>query len=775
MLLPPRITNLLLKVRDFLRRRPPLAIASGSVLMLCFLPVLLFLLTQAGLFGSIPGKKALQQHHNLEAARIFSVDEVMIGTFHIENRVSVTLDSVSPFFISCLLATEDVRFYDHNGVDLRSWGRVFFLGLLGGNEEVGGGSTLTQQLAKAWFPRRSYFFLSLPINKFREIATAMALERTFSKTEILELYLNSVSFGEDIFGIEAAARRYFAKPASRLLAHESALLVGMLKGPSLYHPVRNPEAARERRNLCLRQMVKYQHLTTFQSDSLQYLGLGASYRRPTHHEGMAPHFREMLRQDLAQWAKEYEARTGETIDIYRSGLRIHTTLHSHMQAAAEQALKDQMRILQKRFDAHWKGANKRKASKGLVDDMIRRTAAARNLGTLPPDSLAAQLARQPALPGFSWNESTAPFSALDSIIQEAFLLNAGLLAVDPTTGHIKAWVGGIDHRHRAFDQITAQRQPGSVFKPVVYAAALEQGVDPCSYISNEWESYEEGQQWIPRNADGQYGGMYSMEGAIANSVNVVAARLIQQIGVRAVLDLAPKLGIRSELPAVASLALGAGEVDLLDIVSAFGVFANQGKLVMPRYLLRIEDRDGKVLADYSAQDFGTVAVQPRTAAMMNDMLQAVVREGTARSLITRHRLKMPLAGKTGTTQNQSDGWFVAYNPALVVGARVGGEDLRIHWRSLSQGQGASTALPIVGSFLQSVMGNPTFDHVHKSRFPSLEETWREELDCEGFSFPLAMSEFKVWFRAREIADSLQLLGLPVPDSIRFYLQSDSGQ
>ena len=775
MSLPPRFIESLLRVRNFLRQRPRLAYSAGAVLMLCFLPVLLFLLTQLGLFGRIPGKKSLREHHNLEAARIFSVDEVMIGTFHIENRVSVTMDSIPPFFISCLLATEDVRFYDHNGVDFRSWGRVFFLGLLGGNEEVGGGSTITQQLAKAWFPRRSYPILSLPINKFREIATAMAMERAFSKTEILELYLNSVSFGEDIFGIEAAARRYFAKPAARLLPHESALLVGMLKGPSLYHPVRNPDAARERRNLCLRQMAKYKHLTIFQSDSLQYLNLGTTYRRATHHEGLAPHFREMLRQDLSRWAKEYEARTGEPIDIYRSGLRIHTTLHSHMQTAAEQALKDHMRTLQKRFDTHWKGVNKRKASKGLVDDLIRRTAKTRGMESMPLDSLAAHLARQPATLGFSWNETTTPVSALDSLVHEAFLLNAGLLAVDPANGHIKAWVGGIDHRHRAFDQITAKRQPGSVFKPVVYAAALEQGVDPCSYISNEWESYEEGQQWIPRNSDGQYGGMYSMEGAIANSVNVVAARLIQQIGVRPVLNLAPRLGIRSELPAVPSLALGAGEVDLLDMVTAFGVFANQGRLVMPRYLLRIEDRNGNILADYSSQDAGTTAVQPRTAAMMNDMLQAVVREGTARSLISRHRLRVPLAGKTGTTQNQSDGWFVAYTPALVVGARVGGEDLRIHWRSLSQGQGASTALPIVGSFLQAVMGDPAFDNIHKSRFPALQETWREELDCEGFSFPLAMSEFKLWFRAREMADSLQLLGLPVPDSIMFYLQSDGGQ
>ncbi|MDP5171059.1 MAG: penicillin-binding transpeptidase domain-containing protein, partial [Bacteroidia bacterium] len=577
-----------------------------------------------------------------------------------------------------------------------------------------------------------------------------------------------------IYGIQAASLRYFSKPCTQLLQQEAALLVGMLKAPSRYHPVKNPDQAKARRNTVFAQMEGFGAVEKRAIDSLSRLPIELKYNKKTHHDGLAPHFREHLRADLAIWCRQYGEAYGKKVDLYRSGLRITTSIHSRMQHYAEAALKGQMKILQGKFDRHWEGFNKFKASKGYVDELISRTdqVEAFRRDSLTEDSIRILLQAIPATPGFSWSESEEAISLLDSIILEAFTLQAGMIAMDPTNGHIRAWVGGIDHRYSAFDQVLAARQTGSVFKPLLYVSALEKGEDPCMYISNERETYEDFQDWTPRNSDNFYGGQYSMEGALTHSVNVVSARLIMKIGIDPVLETAKKLGIRRGLPHYPAIALGAADIPLKEVVSAYATLANGGKYIEPKYIVRIEDREGKILADYSALDPGTRVVREESATMLTEMLEGVVNKGTGRALRSRHKLKMDLAGKTGTTQNQRDGWFVAYNPALVVGARVGGNDPRIHWRSLSQGQGATTALPIVGYFLQATTDDPDFAYLESVRFPPLSEEAKERLDCADFTFPMGMSEFKLWWRARSSADSLLRLGLPVPDSIRILLQND---
>ncbi|MDP5169329.1 MAG: transglycosylase domain-containing protein [Bacteroidia bacterium] len=761
--------------RDLLQKWPKTSIVISLLLMMILMPVFLYLITLAGAFGPIPDKTTLLEHENLEAARIYSIDMVMLGTYHIEKRTSVPIDSVPPFLIEALIATEDARFYDHDGIDSRSLFRVMFRSLLLGDESGGGGSTISQQLAKAWYPRQSFGLMSTAINKFREMITAQRIEKAFSKQQILELYLNSVSFGEEIFGLEAAAQRYFGKNCPALRPHESALLVGMLKAPSAYHPLRHPVEARQRRNVVLKQMENFADLSPLACDSLQMLDLGLAYKRYSHHDGIAPHFREHLRQELALWCKQYEKNTGKKINLYRSGIRIFTSIHSRLQTYAERALMDQMKVLQTRFDKHWKGYNKRKAAKGLVDELIAKCEKVQRWKAegLPSDSIEQRLLSWKTSPGFHWSgDEDQQIALLDSLIQDAYILQAGFIALDPTNGHIRAWVGGINHGYSAYDQATAQRQTGSVFKPILYASAIEAGEDPCMYISNEQETFDEYQGWTPRNSDNFYGGQYSMEGALTHSVNVVSAKLIMKIGVEPVLALAKQLGIRADLPPYPSIALGAGDASLLDMVTAYATFANGGKYIMPRYLLRIEDRFGNILADYSAPDPGTRVIKTETAEMITHMLEAVIDQGTGRALRVRHKLRMQLAGKTGTAQNQRDGWFIAMTPSLVAGARVGGIDPRIHWRSISEGQGATTALPMVGYFLQAASDDPEFDYMDRTRFIPMSAEVKEKLDCESFTFPVGMSEFKVWWRARTAADSLRRLGLPVPDSIQILLQSD---
>lgn len=764
----------LLSFRRFLRKKRIPGTILGVILFLCTTPTLLYLLTASGILGDMPESQELSQHETLEAARIYSIDGVLLGTYHIENRTSVGLDSVPQFLIDALLATEDHRFYSHSGIDIlsifRVVGKTFFLM----DESSGGGSTLTQQLAKSWYPRTRSGLWGLMITKFSEMATAREIETHFSKDEILEMYLNSVSFGEEIYGIQAASLRYFSKPCTRLAPQEAALLVGMLKAPGRYHPLNHPDQAKARRNTVLAQMKGYEIETNHVVDSLSRLPIVLSYSKKTHHDGLAPHFREHLRLELATWCRQYEEAYGKKIDLYRSGLRITTSIHSRMQSYAESALKSQMKLVQEKFDRHWRDYNKFKASKGYVDELISRSrqVEAFRRDSLSQDSIRSLLRQIPATPGFSWSKSEEAISALDSIILDAFTLQAGLLALDPTNGHIRAWVGGIDHRYSAFDQILAARQTGSVFKPLLYVSALESGEDPCMYISNERETYEDFQDWNPRNSDNFYGGQYSMEGALTHSVNVVSARLIMKIGIDPVLETARKLGIKRELPRYPAIALGAADISLKEIVSAYATLANQGKYIEPRFIVRIEDREGAILADYSAPDPGTRVVNEESVTMLTDMLEGVINKGTGRALRSRHKLKMDLAGKTGTTQNQRDGWFLAYNPALVVGARVGGQDPRIHWRSLSLGQGAVTALPMVGYFLQATIDDPDFAYLDGVRFAPLSESARERLDCADFTFPMGMSEFKQWWRARSAADSLRRLGLPVPDSIRLLLQND---
>lgn len=668
-----------LATRKKLIRWAALAPGVGLVLVMA-----LFLAVYLGLFGRLATVEELQRIQNHISSEVYSSDHVLLGKYYIQDRTNVAYQDLPAHLIEALIATEDARFYEHNGIDSRSVLRVAFKSLLLRNRSAGGGSTIHQQLAKNLYPRRSIPLIGMPVNKFREMILAVRIHQAYFKEEILELYLNTVSFGENTYGIETASQRFFSKQPRYLQRQESAMLVGMLKGTSSYNPRKHPEKALARRNLVFSQMQRYGYLDMESRDSLCSLPLELDYKRLTHNEGLAPYFREHLRQELTTWAKEQVGEEGRGYNIYTDGLRIHTTINSDLQAYAEQAMRQHMSHLQAIFDRQWKQRS--------------------------PDIYAGPLD--------------------DSLVEAVSFLHAGLLSMEAETGYVRAWVGGIDSRYFKYDHVSSKRQPGSTFKPLLYSAALESGRDPCEYIANDSVVYEDYDDWTPRNSHGGYGGYYSMKGALTHSVNTVSVKLLEETGIEEVIDLAGRLGIEGPLPEVLSLALGTGDVSLMEMVRAYSIFPNQGRMVEPVYIHRIEDKTGKILYESETRRSEPV-VDPHTALMMTGMMKSVVDSGTASSLRTLYGFENEMAGKTGTTQNNSDGWFIGYTPALITGVWVGGEHPDIRFKYGGYGQGAYAALPIWARYMQRIYRDPLYSYSRNLSFEIPEEVlW--ELDCEDY-------------------------------------------
>ncbi len=709
-----------------------------------------------GAFGPMPSQKALKAPDLPVASEVYSIDGVLMGKYFLQERTPIPFEALPAPLIDALIATEDARFFEHGGIDLPSLFRVFFKSLLLQDESAGGGSTLSQQLAKNLYPRREYAAFSLPINKLRELIIARDLERVYSKPELIELYFNTMFFGENAYGIEVAAQRYFRHPARELSVEEAALLVGMLKAPSNYNPRQRPEAARSRRNLVLKQMWRYGYLEAGAADSLSALPLAIDYCRQTHHSGLAPYLRERLRGELDAWCTAQRGPDGQPLNLYTDGLKIHLSLHSRLQAAAEAQMQVHLSRLQASFDQHWPASRRPRAARELLPAWIEQSPHYRRWQAAGWSEAAIDSAfRQPkSMRIFSWEgPQQVEVSPLDSLLHRKFLLHAGILALDPANGHVRAWVGGIDHHFFQYDHVNSRRQTGSVFKPLVFGAALEAGISPCEYIPNQQAEFEGYQDWEPRNADALYGGEYSMQGALIHSVNVASIRMLLKVGIPQVIELAQRLGIGGELPPYPSLALGTGSVSLREIVAAYASFANGGEAVRPQYLLRIEDRAGKILLAQAGPKVPEQVLSERSARLIVEMLRSVVDQGTGRALRTRFGLPYDLAGKTGTTQSQSDGWFVAISPGMVIGAWVGADDPSVHFRSLALGQGARTALPLVGGTLQAMYQDPDFQHLQEEKFAPLPPTWRADLDCETYNFPLGRDAFKLWWETQE-GDSL---------------------
>ncbi|MEZ4851612.1 MAG: penicillin-binding transpeptidase domain-containing protein [Bacteroidia bacterium] len=528
-------------------------------------------------------------------------------------------------------------------------------------------------------------------------------------------------------------------------------MVGILKAATTYNPRLHPEASLNRRNVVLGQMERYDYITKKEKEYLSKLPLQLNYSLRTHNNGLAPYFREYLRKDLTHWCKQTFKPDGSNYNLYTDGLKIYTTIHSRMQQYAESSVASHLASVQKVFNNHWKWRDKYKATGTLFEESMRNSHRFRSLKERGyTDAEIDSIFRVPVeMDIFSWEgPQHVQMSPWDSIIQSEFTLHAGFIAVDPTNGHVRAWVGGINHHFYQFDHVTCLRQTGSVFKPLVYATALEAGESPCQFISNEKTSFAAYNNWTPRNSDNVYGGEYSMEGALTHSVNVVSVNLMMKVGVKNVINLARNLGIENPLPEVPSLALGTGEVSLKDMVGVYSAFANGGRRTIPSYILRIEDQDGQILIENSAVTQPQV-MSKNTADMVTYMLKSVVDRGTARGLRTRYGLRNDIAGKTGTSQAQADGWFIGATPDLVAGAWVGADDQRVHFQSLAMGQGSVTALPIVGQFLKQTYQDSDFSYMRKNPFAFPSKDIAAQLDCDEFWFPLSMSEFKEWWNQQQ--------------------------
>jgi penicillin-binding protein 1A len=706
---------------------------------LCFATGLFTVLLLSGVFGPIPSAADLRNiNHNL-ASEVYSADGVLLGRYYIENRLPADLGEISPAVVQAAVATEDARFYEHSGIDYRAWGRVLVKTLLMQEDESGGGSTITQQLAKNLYPRQRFRFLSIPLNKAREIVIARRLESIYTKDEIMALYLNTIPFSGNVFGIRTASQRFFSKEPSELNTEEAAVLIGMLKATTAYHPLLNPDRSKERRNTVLARMEKNGFLDCDELECLQQLPLELRYRVRTHNDGLATYFREHLRLDLEQELKRFTKADGSAYNLYTDGLKIYTTIDSRLQRHAEEAVAKTMQEIQESYYGHFKKIKDAVpfGSENLLQQQMRASERYRHLkgqklGKAQIDSIFKTPVNMTVFNWKTGGEQDTLLSPLDSLKYYLSLLNTGFLAVEPHSGQILAWVGGINFKHFKYDHIKSRRQVGSTFKPVLYAQALESGIKPCKRFHNEHKVYEEFDGWAPRNVDNKYGGWYNMEGAIKKSVNTVAVKVILEVGVGPVKELAYKMGVTSPIPHEAGIALGGVDISLFEMVNVFSTIANHGRRPKLHGLFRVETADRKPiegLAPPNPKNFYQ-AITEQHADMMTYLLTRVVDgNGTASRLRKNHKVKGDIAAKTGTSNDNKDGWFIGFTPKIAIGAWVGGEQPQIRFHETILGQGSSTAMPICANFLNDIYEDPAFELWQEEEFPPLDSLTEDMLDC----------------------------------------------
>ena len=688
-----------------------------SIICVC---ALLVASVYIGFWGTLPTYDELRHIRNDEASMLYTEDGEMIGKYYIENRTNINYKNIPSNAIDALVATEDARFYQHEGVDKISMARVFFKTFLLGKRSSGGGSTISQQLAKNLYPREEQPVNLLPIIKLKEMFIARRLENIYSKNEILTLYLNTVYFGENTFGLESAAQKYFSVSATELNQSQAATLIGMLKGPSYYNPRLHPERALRRRNTVINQMVKYNFLTAQEGESLKAQKLSLKYKPDNHYSGLAPYLRELIRQDAVKILEAYNATHDTQYNLYKDGLILTTTLDAEMQKYAEEAVAVHMPKLQQSYYTHLGKREPWSRNPAILKNAIQNSPIYKQLKNkgLSETEIKEELNRKKTMVVYDAQkkEREVEFSSIDSIKYYLKIFQPAVIAIDPQNGKIKAWVGGLDYKFFQYDQVIAPRQVGSVFKPVVYSAAIHNGARLDAYYSNEQRTYPEYDNWTPRNADNNYEGYYTLKGALSKSINTIAVEVLQQTGIDVVINHARSLGITTALPPYPSLALGVADIPLREMVSPFMAFANNGVLMTPYYLDEIRTRDGKII--YQApKSVGQKVLPANEAHIMSNILASVINEGTGQRLRSTYGLQNEMAGKTGTTQNQVDGWFIGYTPRLVVGVRVGANDINIHFNSLRLGQGASMALPIYGEFMKRCERSNTYSRWKNISFP----------------------------------------------------------
>ena len=729
------------------------------------------------LTGGMPSIEALQDPKMNQSSAIYSFDGELIGKFFTENRSAVDSADISPWMFKALVATEDKRFVNHSGIDLRRMASVA-VGILIGDSDRGGGSTISQQLAKNLYNTRRkemrgvlYYLpgLGTLIYKAKEWITAIQLEKRFTKGEIATMYLNTVDYGNNAFGIKTAARTYFNKAPDQLDASEAAVLVGLQKATTYYNPIRNPENSMRRRNTVLARLVQNGDLDAEEAEKQMEIPIKLSVNIEDAGDGLGNYFKVALARQIEKWAEQEDV----DIDIYRDGLKIYTTIDSRMQVYAESAVETHMRMLQREFDAQWKSKNPWTYENGeeipdFIENVAKRTRYYQQLEAKfegNKDSIDYYMNKPVPMKLFSWQGLVErEISPMDSIRYYKRFLQAGMMAYDPYSGFIKAWVGGVDFDHFKYDHVRqARRQPGSAFKPVVYAAAIDGPLNlgPCDrredkMLEFRWKEGGEEKVWRPRNANGVYSGaQLTLRSALARSINTVAVQLTDEMKPRRVIEYAKKMGITSPMEEVTAIGLGTSDVSLYELVAAYGIFLNEGMYREPILLYKIEDSKGKVLAEFRAAEHS--ALRPESAYLMQYMLRGNVEEpgGTGRRLFNYNALFRnggQVAGKTGTTSNYSDAWYVGFTKDLVCGVWVGGDDRSIHFKG-SMGEGGKSALPIFGIFMNQVYSDKALGYV-SGPFPRPSvKIEKDYLGCSSYA------------SAETEGDSLSVAEL---DSIRAY-------
>ena len=715
-------------------------VAFWMIVLLPFLGFAFFLfLVSKGTLGELPTFEELENPKSNLASEIITSDHIILGKYFIQNRTNVHYYELSPNLVNALKATEDIRFEEHSGIDMRGLFRVLFKTIFARQESSGGGSTITQQLAKNLFHERPETKWERIVQKIQEWIIAVRLERNYTKEEIVAMYLNTVEFGSNAFGIKSAARTFFNKTPAALNILESAVLVGLLKAPTLYSPVRNPKNSLERRNTVLAQMKKYDFLSSYQFDSLKAKPIKLNFQSEDHNYGLATHFRETLRGEMIQWCKEHKKADGKPYNLYTDGLRIYTTIDSRMQRYAEEAVREHLTELQKAFTIHWKGREPWAEHKEIITDAMKHT---ERYALLKDSGMSAKAIekvfnKKIKMTIFSWRgDIDTMMSPLDSIKYYKKILQSGFMSMEPQTGYVRAWVGGLDYRYFKYDHVKdGKRQVGSTFKAFLYTLAMQEGYSPCYKVPNVRVTIPlppPQPPWSPENADGKYGGIYTLKYGLAESVNCLSAYLMKQFGPQAMIDVARKMGISSPIDPVPSICLGTNDVSVYEMVGAYATFVNKGVWTEPIYWTRIEDKNGNVLQEKVPRK--VEAISEETAYLMIDLLEGVVQFGTGMRLRGQYNFTNPMAGKTGTTQNQSDGWFMGLTPGLVSGCWVGCEDRIVHFRSLEQGQGARTAMPIWALYMKKVYADKSLG-ITQGDFEKPSQPISVELDCDKYRQP----------------------------------------
>lgn len=701
-------------------------IIAGGILYYIIGFVILLQINFLWLFGQTPGVDDLENPSSDQASEIYSADNILLGKYFRENRSPVDLTQISPNVVKALISTEDVRFYEHSGIDGKGFLAIFWYMVKGDQR---GSSTLSQQLAKNLFKTRNDEFqgilgyvpvVNVLLYKAKEWMLAIKLERNYTKDEIINMYLNTVDFGSNAYGIKVAARTFFNTSPDSLTIEQSATLVGALKATTLFNPVYRPENSLERRNVVLDLMVQNNVLDAKDYDSIRKIPLKVDFRVENSTDGIATYFRGVLNKYLLKWCKE----NGK--DLYGDGLKIYTTIDSRMQKHAEDAVAEHMKVVQDKFFEHWKGQNpwryeNKKEITNFIEDASKKTSTYKMLVKKfgeGHDSISIVMNTPVKMTVFSWDgEKDTVMSPIDSLKYYKHFLHSGFMSMDPSSGEIKAWVGGINYKYFKYDHVKqGKRQPGSSFKPFVYAAAIEKGYTPCyllpdAPITFRYEENGEMKTWSPKNADWVFtGDSMTLRQAIGRSINSVAAQVLKLIGIDAVINEAKKLGITSKLEPVPSICLGSSDVSVYEMVGAYSAFVNSGVWVEPYFISRIEDRNGNILHEVIPKTRD--ALSEDVAYVMVHMLKGGVEErgGTSQALFKYNIFRgNEVGGKTGTTSNHSDGWYMGITKNLVSGVWVGGEDRSIHFRTSQLGEGSKIALPIFGLYMEKVYADDSLN------------------------------------------------------------------